>query len=205
MARLRAVLFDYGNVLVRWEPERLYARLIADADRRVWFLENVCPLSWHLLHDQGRPMAETIPERIALFPDWADEIRAWDWGFSEMIGAPIAKSVAALEALTSASVPCFGLTNMPSEKVDVCFGPFAFPRLFTDVIISGDEGLAKPDPAIFRLCLARMGGLAAQDVLFVDDSPKNIEAAAALGFQTHLFADDGESLWVSLRAAGAPV
>jgi FMN phosphatase YigB (HAD superfamily) len=201
---LRAVLFDYGNVLVGWDPRRLYARLIPDAARCDWFLEEVCPLSWHLLHDQGVPMAETVPARIAAFPDWADEIRAWDWGFAEMISGEIAGSVQALKALFAAGTPCFCLTNMPSEKVDTCFGPFAFPRLFTDVIVSGDEKCAKPDAAVFHLALRRMGGLAPEEVFFTDDSPKNIEAAAALGFQTQLFRYP-QGLWQALRSAGAPI
>lgn len=201
---LRAVLFDYGNVLVGWNPRRLYARLIADPEKLDWFLETVCPLSWHLLHDQGQSMDQTIPARIAQFPDWASEIRAWDTGFAEMIEGEIDGSVRALEALVAAGVPCYGLTNMPSEKVETCFGPFAFPRLLTDVIVSGDEQLAKPDPAIYALSLRRMGGLRAQDVLFNDDSPANIAAAQALGFQTHLFRGP-EGLWAALRDAGAPI
>ncbi len=197
----RILLWDYGNVLVRWEPGRLYARLIPDPERLTYFLSEVCPMSWHLQHDRGRPMAETIPERQALFPDWADEIAAWKTGFGDMIGGQIDSSVAIVEALAAAGVPQFVLSNLPSEMVETSFGPFAFPRLFADAIISGDHGVVKPDPALFDIALARMGRPNPGQVLFIDDSQPNIDAARSLGLRAHRFVE-GMDLAGLVRAEG---
>jgi 2-haloacid dehalogenase len=199
---VRAVLFDYGNVLVRWSPRDLYARLIPDPDRLEFFLAEVCPLSWHHQHDEGRPMAVTIPERQAQFPDFAEEIAAWQTRFGETVREPIAGSLALSDALIARGIPQYVLTNMPDEVVDVCFAPIADAATrFADVIVSGREKVAKPDPAIYHLALARMGGLAPHQVLFTDDNPPNIAAADALGFHTHLF-EGPDGLWAKARALG---
>jgi 2-haloacid dehalogenase len=201
---VRAVLYDYGNVLVGWSPRKLYARLIAKPERLDYFLDKVCPMSWHLLHDSGVPMAQTIPQRQRLFPDFADEIAAWKTGFGEMITGEITGSTDLVKALAAAHIPQYVLTNMPSEMVATCFGPFTFPRYFKDVIVSGDEKQAKPEQPIFATTLARMGGLAPEDVFFTDDSPANIATAAELGFVTHLF-EGPEGLAQAMAEAGLPV
>lgn len=205
---LRAVLFDYGNVIVGWDPRRLYSRVIADPERLEYFLTQVCPLSWHLLHDQGVPMSETIPARQALFPEFAAEIALWKPRFHDMIVGPIAGTVALIERLADLGVPQFVLTNMPDEVVDVCFGPFSFARHFKDIIVSGHEGTAKPGEEIYRIALSRMGGMDPGSVLFTDDSPANISTAAALGFQTCLFSGPEHGpldLAAAMRAGGLAV
>jgi 2-haloacid dehalogenase len=201
---IRAVLYDYGNVLVGWSPRKLYARLIAKPERLDYFLERVCPMSWHLLHDQGQPMAKTIPERQAVFPDFADEIAAWKTGFGEMITGEITGTTALLPILHAGGIEQYVLTNMPDEMVTTCFGPFEFPVYFKDVIVSGAEKMAKPDRPIFDLTLKRMGGLDPSEIFFTDDAPANIATARDMGFVTHLF-DGPEGLAVAMRDAGLPV
>jgi 2-haloacid dehalogenase len=201
---IRAVLYDYGNVLVGWSPRKLYARLIAKPERLDYFLDKVCPMSWHLLHDSGVPMDVTIPERQAIFPDFASEIAAWKTGFGEMITGEITGSTDLIPVLHKAGIPQYVLTNMPSEMVATCFSPFSFPKYFTDVIVSGDEKTAKPDRPIFDISLARMGGLNPSEVFFTDDSAANIAAAQAMGFVTHLF-EGPQGLARAMRDAGLPV
>lgn len=203
-APVRAVLFDYGNVLVGWSPRQLYARLIPDEDRLDYFLTHVCPMSWHMLHDEGTPMDVTIPARQAAFPDFADEIAAWKTGFADMITGEITGSTQLVGELAAANIPQYVLTNMPTEMVQTCFGPFDFPRHFADIIVSGDEKTAKPGRRIFDISLARMGNLNPEDVFFTDDSPANIEAAHSYGFKTHLFTDP-DALRRAMRDAGLPV
>jgi FMN phosphatase YigB (HAD superfamily) len=106
--------------------------------------------------------------------------------------------------LAAANIPQYVLTNMPSEMVETCFGPFDFPRHFKDIIVSGDEKTAKPLKPIFDISLKRMGGLAAEEVFFTDDSPANIASAASYGFVTHLF-EGPEGLRHAMRDAGLPV
>ncbi|NJR20219.1 MAG: hypothetical protein HC777_01145 [Hyphomonadaceae bacterium] len=121
---IRAVLYDYGNVLVGWSPRKLYARLIVKPERLDYFLDKVCPMSWHFLHDQGIPMDVTIPQRQRLFPEFADEIAAWKTHFSEMMTGEITGATQLVEKLHRAGFPQYVLTNMPSEMVTTCFWPF---------------------------------------------------------------------------------
>jgi 2-haloacid dehalogenase len=201
---IRAVLYDYGNVLVGWSPRKLYARLIAKPERLDYFLDKVCPMSWHLNHDSGTPMSVTIPDRQRVFPEFADEIAAWKTGFAEMITGEITGCTDLIPILDAAGIPQYVLTNMPSEMVDTCFSPFEFPKYFKDVIVSGDEKAAKPDRPIFDISLARMGGLDPSEVFFTDDAPANIAAAKAMGFVAHLF-EGPDGLVVAMREAGLPV
>jgi 2-haloacid dehalogenase/putative hydrolase of the HAD superfamily len=196
----RAVLFDVGNVLVRWDPRTLYSKIFPDPSQRDWFLAHVCTMAWHSEHDRGRSMADNAAALIARFPQYAEAIRAWDERWDEMFSGPIPETVEAIEALHARGVPLYALTNMPAEKADACFAMSpAFAR-FRDIVVSGREGVIKPDPAIFAIACAR-AGLAPPELLFVDDSPVNIEAAHRLGFDVHAF-DDPAALRPALESRG---
>ncbi|MET0182024.1 MAG: HAD family phosphatase [Caulobacterales bacterium] len=196
----KAVLFDYGNVLVRWDPENLYKKLIPDAEARKRFLTDVCPLSWHAPHDGGAMMADTLPARAMLFPAHADLIHAWGARYGEMIDGEIEGSLTILDDLAAAGVPLAMLTNMPADQQEACFRPFSRKHLFKHVIVSGPLMMMKPDARIYRHTLDIMG-FAAKDVLFIDDSARNIVGAAALGMRTHRFTSP-ESLRAALAADG---
>ena len=187
-ARPSAVLFDVGNVIVDWDPRRLYAKIFPDPAEREAFLSQVCTMAWHTEHDRGRPFAHGAELLIAEHPHHADAIRAWRGRWDEMFGGAIAETEAVMRDLHARGVPIHGLTNMSPEvwpQVQAMSDVFA---LFDRVIVSGDEGLIKPDPAIFRLACDRTG-LAPGDMVFVDDNADNIAAAQALGFPTVRFAD----------------
>jgi HAD superfamily hydrolase (TIGR01509 family) len=196
LASPRAVLWDVGNVIVRWDPRALYAKIFkepADLDR---FLSHVCTLDWHVEHDKGVGFPENAAPLIERFPEQADNIRAWDERFPEMLSGPIPETVAVIEALAGRDVPQFALTNMPQSKWPAvqALSPAHF-GLFRDAIVSGDEGVIKPDRRIYEIVLERTG-LQASELLFIDDSVANIAAAAAMGFHTHRFTNPAE-----LRAA----
>ena len=200
MTDIKAVLFDVGNVLITWHPENLFRKVIPDDARRAYFLETVVPMDWHMHHDAGVTFAENRKGPLERFPDFADEIHAFDTRFDEMLGEPIAETVAIAEDLQARGVPLYALTNMPQEKAQMVFSKIPVWRYIRDVVISGDEKIMKPDPAIYELALKRMG-LTAPEVFFTDDSVANIEAAGRLGFVTHLF-DRPETLRPALAAAG---
>jgi 2-haloacid dehalogenase/putative hydrolase of the HAD superfamily len=195
-----AVLFDIGNVIVRFDPHALYSKILPDPEERQWFLTHVCSMAWHVEHDRGVAMAETIPALVARHPDYRDAIEAWRDRAPEMLPGLIASSVEAIEALDAAGVPLFALTNMPAEWISLVTGMSpAFTR-FRDIVVSAHERIIKPDPRLYRIALDRMG-LRADEVLFIDDSPPNIDAARALGFDIHLF-DDPTALGPALQARG---
>jgi len=197
---VKAVLFDIGNVMITWHPENLFRKVIADPERRAFFLETVVPMDWHLNHDAGVSFAENRKGILQRFPEFSDEILAFDTRFSEMLGEPVKETMAVIEELEARGVPQYALTNMPTEKAQMVFDHIPAFRHMKDVIISGVEKIVKPDPAIYRLALSRMR-LAAPEVFFTDDNAANIEAADRLGFVTHLF-DRPETLRPALVKAG---
>lgn len=189
MAQRTAVIFDVGKVLFDWEPRYLYERLIPAGPALEAFLADVVTKDWHYQHDAGRPFAETSAELAARYPHHAELIAAFGPRFNDTVGAPIAGMTELVEELDAAGVPVFAITNFSGEF----WPPFRatqeplFGR-FRDVVVSGDEKLVKPDPAIYRLALERFG-LRADEAVFVDDSQPNIAAAAALGIHAVLFTD----------------
>jgi HAD superfamily hydrolase (TIGR01549 family) len=200
MMSVKAVLFDVGNVIIPWDPANLYNRLIEDAARRAKFLSEVVPMSWHVNHDAGVSFADNRRPLLEAWPDFAAEIMAYDDRFEEMLGALVTQTIRNLDDLHAGGVPLYALTNMPSEKAAMVFAKSHVFGYFRDIIVSGDEKLIKPDPAIFELTLRRIGH-PASEVLFIDDSAANIAAAEAMGFQTHHFTDP-DALRPRLEAEG---
>ncbi|MDF1791891.1 MAG: HAD family phosphatase [Thalassobaculaceae bacterium] len=189
---LDAVVFDVGNVLIHWDPRRLFRKLFtnvdmtADDDRVDWFLANVCTPDWNVEQDRGRPLSEAVAEAVGRHPDYAPQIRAYYGRFQEMIPGVIPESVAALGRAKAAGMPVHGLTNFGAETFPPTAQRFAFLRDFDTVVVSGEEGVIKPDPAIFEILIAR-AGLDPKRTAFIDDSAANIETATSLGFVTHHF------------------
>nr|UXE45248.1 hypothetical protein Hi04_10k_c4586_00006 [uncultured bacterium] len=185
---VRAVVFDVGNVIVRWDPRALYTKIFPDPAERDWFLAHVCTMAWHIRTDAGVSFAENERELVDRFPEHEAAIRAWRERWWEMFSGPIPETEAVIEDLAARGVPMFGLSNMSAETVEgtLAMSP-AFARL-TELIVSGREGLVKPDPRIFELT-AHRAGLAPAELLFVDDSAINIGSAAAVGFDIHHFSD----------------
>jgi 2-haloacid dehalogenase/putative hydrolase of the HAD superfamily len=185
---VRGVVFDVGNVMVRWDPRTLYAKIFPDTDEREWFLANVCTMPWHARHDGGVSFADNRAPLLERFPEHAAAIMAWEERWWEMFSGPIPETEAAIEGLHAHGVPMLGLTNMPSSTAAGTFAMSpAFSR-FKHIVVSGDVGLCKPDPRIFELT-ARHAGLAPAELLFVDDSARNIAAAEACGWAAHHFTD----------------
>ena len=185
---ISAVVFDVGRVLFQWDLRHLFSRLIEDPAELEWFCTTVVTEQWHFQHDQGRPLAEMVPERIAQYPDYARHIEAYATRFNESVPGPVPGSLELVGALDAAGMPLYAITNFGAEFWDG-FRPTqpVFDR-FRDVVVSGVEKIAKPDPAIFALAAHRFGHAPAQ-MLFVDDNGENIAAARALGWQVHHFRD----------------
>ncbi|MBY0613208.1 MAG: HAD family phosphatase [Beijerinckiaceae bacterium] len=201
--QIDCVIFDVGNVLVHWNPRTLYGKLIADEAELDRVLRDVVPMSWHTEFDAGKPFAVGVEERIRLFPDHADLIRIWDERWPEMFAGPIDGSVAILRRLKELKVPLFAITNYNRGKFDEDRKRFPFYDWFDDCVVSGDTGLTKPDPRIFRLLIDR-NGIDPSRSLFIDDRLDNVEAAASLGLRTHQFSDP-DALRETLAGLGMPV
>ncbi len=184
-----SVIFDVGHVLYDWDPRILYERLFDDERALDAFLSTVVTRDWHFQHDAGRPFAETSAELSALYPEHAAMIALWGPRFSEQIPGTMPGMAALVDDLHARGVPLFAITNFSGEF----FADFRIREVrmfdrFRDIVVSGDEKMMKPDPAIFRLALDRFG-LRAAEAYFVDDNAANVAAADALGIRSHLFRD----------------
>ncbi|MFM0595545.1 MULTISPECIES: HAD family hydrolase [Paraburkholderia] len=205
---IKAVVFDFGGVLIDWSPEYLYRKLIPDETERRWFLTHVCSMEWVIRQDGGQPIAEATDELIAKFPDHEALIRAFYERWHEMVAGVLEQGVALMEKLEAAEVPLFGLTNWSAETFPYAWEHYPVLRRFRDVVVSGRVGLAKPDPAIFAAMLERihvqMPGIEPGELVFIDDNQKNADAATALGWHGvhHTSAEQTEA---KLRELGLPV
>jgi len=198
MAEISAVLFDIGNVFVEWDPRNLYEKLIPDSAELEHFLSEVVTLEWHTYHDKGRPFAEGVRILSERFPEYAELIEAFDTRWEETIGATITGSVKVLESLVAQGMPVYALTNFSAEKWPPFCKDYAFTNHFGGVVVSGEEKLVKPDPAIFRTAIDRFN-LIPEETFYIDDRIDNINAAQTLGMQGHLFVE-AESLARDLQS-----
>jgi 2-haloacid dehalogenase len=186
--RLDTVVFDLGGVLIDWDPRHLYRELFADEDEMESFLAEVCSMDWHRRFDAGRPIADGIAELVDRYPDHEAMIRAYGDRWQDMFAGEVPGSVAVLEELGAAGVRLLAITNWPGETFPAARERFPFLGRFEGVVVSGDEGVTKPDPRLFGILMDRHG-VDPSGSLFVDDAPANVEAAAALGFATERFTD----------------
>jgi len=196
-----AVVFDVGNVLYGWDPDSFLIRQITDDEARLRFIEDVDLWGWHDSLDGGRPFDEAAAELSEKFPAYAQLISAWGERFGETISDPVPGVHAIVEELDAKGVPLFAITNFSADF----WTPFhererTFFGRFRDIVVSGEEKLLKPDPAIYYLALERFG-LKPDEALFIDDREINVEGARAVGMDAHLFTS-AEDLRERLRADG---
>ena len=179
--RRRIVVFDIGGVLLRWDPRHLYRKLFPDDERAMeQFLANVCTVEWNERQDAGRTFAEAHAALLPRHADKAHLIEAFGRRFDEMIAGPIEGTVDILAELRDTGVPRYALTNWSAETFPPAQRRFDFLSWFDGIVVSGDEGVIKPDPRIFRILLERYR-IAPDEAVFIDDNPGNAAAAAALG------------------------
>jgi len=190
--RLPNIVFDFGGVLMDWNPRYLYSRYF-DGDPHAMedFLAEIHFAEWNTEQDKGRPFAEGVALLTEQFPQYAALIRAFDEHWEETVGGAILPVVGMAQRLKAAGYHLHGLSNWSEEKFRQVRQKFAFFNLFDSILVSGEVKLAKPDPRIYQIFLQRIGQPAA-DCLFIDDSAANIAAARQLGFGTILFESEDQ-------------
>ena len=183
---IQNVIFDLGGVLIDWNPRYLYRQLLPDEEQVETFLSTVCTMEWNEEQDGGRPFEEGIAILTQKWPEHKSLIEAYYHRWIEMIGGAIYDSVDVLKILHEKGIPLYALTNWSDQTFPLIRDDFPFLDWFDGIVVSGEEKLKKPDPAIYRLILDRYALEPAQTI-FIDDNKRNIEAAGALGIQTHHF------------------
>ncbi len=194
------LVFDFGGVLLDWNPRHLYRKLFAEAGAMERFLVENDFAAWNVEQDRGRPFSVGVAELCGRYPHHAELIRAYHARWEESIAGPIPGAVALLAELKQAGYPLYGLSNWSAETFAHIRPRYAFFDWFEAILISGEMGLVKPDPRIFRALLDRVRRPAAE-CLFVDDGQDNIAAARTLGFRTIRF-EAPEQLAAALRRLG---
>ena len=197
---IRAVVFDLGNVCITWDRRLLYRHFFDDEAELEHFLTEVYSMEVNERFDRGLPLAELTAELAARHPRYEREVLALADRWIETIGPVIDGTIAILAELCARAVPVYALSNWNADTFALVEPHHEFLRWFDGVVISGREGITKPDPAIYRV-LCERHGLAPQEALFVDDSPANVEGARAVGMAAVVFTDPA-SLRAHLVAAG---
>ena len=200
------MIFDLGGVLIDWNPLYVFTDLISDAERRTYFFEEVCPTHWNEQQDAGNLIALATEERIALFPDWEHEIRAYYGRWVEMLGEANHGTVEILKTLIdSPDYKVYALTNWSAETFPIAksMERFQFLHWFEGTLVSGEEMMIKPQPEIFELILNRYN-IDRTKAIFIDDNIKNVHASNTVGLQAIHF-QSSEQLAEELKIRGVIV
>lgn len=185
---VKNIVFDFGGVLLDWNPRYLYREYFNDDSRMEYFLGNICTLDWNAEQDRGRPFEEGVALLQEEFPQWSEAIALYHTGWERMLKSDIPAGVELLKELKASGYGIYGLTNWSAETIGFAFGRYDFFSLFDGIVVSGEEKLIKPDERIYKVLLERYG-LEAGECVFLDDNAANVEAARSVGMKAVRFDD----------------
>lgn len=180
------LIFDFGGVLIDWNPHYVYDPYFGDRAKADWFLANICTMEWNGEVDAGKPMAEATAELVARFPEWKKEIEMYFGRWIEMIGKAIPGMYELLLELKARGHRLFGLSNWSAETFVQIKEDFPALKLLDGMVVSGYVKCLKPSPEIYRILLDRYS-LQASDCVFIDDNAANVAGAEAVGIRGILF------------------
>lgn len=203
---INTIIFDLGGVLIDWNPLYVFNEVIPDPTRRQYFFDHVCTTHWNEQQDAGTPLTQATAERIALFPEWEAEIRAYYGRWVEMLGDANAGTVEILKTLIhSPKYRVYALTNWSAETFPVAkaIERFSFLHWFEGVLVSGEECLLKPQPEIYEAILSRYH-IDRHQAVFIDDNHKNVLGSEAVGLRALHFTTP-QQLATDLRNLGVEV
>ena len=195
---IKNIIFDFGAVLVDWNPHHLYDSYFGDAAKAEWFLTEICPYEWNAQCDAGRPIKDITAERVALFPEWEKEIRMYFDHWVDMMGDPIPGMEELVRDYKQRGYGVWGLTNWSAETLPLVRDDYPVFKLLDGYVVSGQEKVVKPDARLYRILLERFG-LKAEECVFVDDNPANTAGAEAVGIKGIVF-KGAEDLREELKA-----
>lgn len=181
---IKAIIFDFGNVLLEWDPRLVYRRYFPDDEEGMEkFLREVNFMDWNAQQDKGRTFVEGVAELSKQFPHYTELIQAYHDNWEHSIGRYFEGTVEIMKQLKESGFLLYGLSNWSAETFPIARRKYDFFDLLDDRVISGEVGLIKPEPEIFELLLHKIGR-PAKECLFIDDAIANIEQAHSMGFAT---------------------
>lgn len=182
MEKIKNIIFDFGGVLVEWDPRYLYRTYFTDEKEMEYFLANICNQAWNEEQDRGRTFTEGVSLLQSQYPDYHEAIQLYKDRWGEMLKGEIAEGVQLLKELNKQGFPLYGLTNWAAENIQIAYDRHDFFRLFEGIVVSGEEKLIKPDKRLFQILLDRYQ-LRPEESVFIDDSLANVHAANEMGFK----------------------
>lgn len=185
---IKDFVFDFGGVLMDWNPRYFYRTYFKDEKEMEYFLSHICTGDWNAEQDRGRSFDEGIRLLQEQYPQYAEPIRLFKDKWECMLKGEFPKSVDLLKRLKRDGYGIYGLTNWSAETIPLVYSKYDFFQLFDGIVVSGEEKVIKPDPGIYSILLKRYF-LTVENTVFIDDNSANIETAKRLGFQTILFDD----------------
>lgn len=183
---MKNIIFDFGNVLVQWHPELVYGDYFGDEAKAWWFLRHVADMDWRQRIDAGESVDGCIREKQAQYPEYAEAVELYRSRWREMLTDEVPGMRQLLSELPAAGYQLFGLTNWSMETFPEARERFGILQMIDRYVVSGAEGLVKPDPRLFQVLLDRYQ-LKAEECLFIDDNPDNVAAAKGMGMQGIVF------------------
>ena len=179
---IKNIIFDFGGVVMDWDPRYFFKDHFNDDEKMEHFLKNIATDEWNAEQDRGRTLAEGTEIQVAKHPEWEKEIRAYYDNWTTMLKSDMPHNVEVLRKLEHSKYELFGLTNWSAETFPYALENYDFFKIFEGkIVVSGTEKLIKPDPAIWEVLLNRYQ-IKAEESVFIDDNAKNIEVAKSLGF-----------------------
>jgi 2-haloacid dehalogenase len=177
------IVFDLGGVLIDWNPRYLFTEVFEKPDELDFFLTKICSPEWNEEQDGGRTLAEGTEILVKKFPDFRQEIELYYSQWHRMLGDAIQSNVSIFKALKDQGrYQLFALTNWSAETFPTAIRKFDFLQHFRQILVSGKEGMRKPEPAFYQLMFDRFK-IIPHETLFIDDNLRNIEAAEKMGLQ----------------------
>ena len=181
---IKNIIFDLGGVLIDWNPDYMYKKIIPDQDQRKWFLENICTLDWNEAQDGGRLIKDANELLINQHPEYKELILAYYSRWEEMLSGSISGTVDIFKELkTNKKHGIYALTNWSAETFPRALEIFDFLHWFDGRVVSGEENTRKPHKEIYDIILTRFN-LTPNSTVFIDDNLRNIKAAEELGIIT---------------------
>ena len=179
---IKNIIFDFGGVLMDWNPRYYFKGYFDDEEKMEFFLKNIATDEWNAEQDRGRTLAEGTKIQVAKHLEWKKEIRAYYDNWTIMLKSDIPANVAVLRKLANTNFDLLGLTNWSAETFPYALEKYDFFQLFDGkIVVSGTEKMIKPNPELWNLLLNRYN-IKAEESIFIDDNKKNIEVAENLGF-----------------------
>ena len=169
---IKNVVFDFGGVLVDWNPRHLYDKYFGDIEQSIWFLDNICKYDWNIQMDGGKPFAQGVAELVEKFPEHKEAIEIYHTRWTEMIGGLVEGTSDLILRLKKAGYKVYGLTNWSNETYPFIRDKYTIFSELEGIVVSGDEQLLKPEESIF-----------------IDDNVANVAGAMVVGMYAIQFQD----------------